>query len=59
MFASVGCLSATGECVSIYSRIHARYNLLLASNNLFFARYLTFNIKNYIFSEIFATFAAA
>ena len=55
MFASVGCLSATGECVSIYSRIHARYN----PNNLFFARYLTFNIKNYILSEIIATFAAA
>ena len=32
---------------------------ILASNNLFFARYLTFNIKNYILSEIIATFAAA
>lgn len=59
MFASVGCLSVTGECVSIILSDTCPIQPILASNNLFFARYLTFNIKNYILSEIFATFAAA
>ncbi len=37
MFASVGCLSATGECVSIYSLDTCPIQPILASNNLFFA----------------------